>query len=204
MVFLGDCFDYSGDDATAKRLMNEAVAIHRALGDTSGLWGVLCNFAEIEFSSGNAERAVEIVQEIFEAAPNERNRLDLIMLVRSNLAGYLLALGRIDGAKEAAQTSLRESRSAGGRPHYTVNAVEHLAVAAAELGQFERAARLLGYADHWYEANAGFFRDSNEQRSGVRTRALLASALSVEDRDRMMREGAGWSDDKLEEEALAV
>ena len=97
--------------------MTEAAAMHRSLGDTSGLWGVLCNFAEIEFSRGNAERAVEMVQEIFDAAPRERNRLDLIMLTRSNLAGYLLALRRVDEAKEAAQTSLREIRSVGGRPH---------------------------------------------------------------------------------------
>ena len=43
-----------------------------------------------------------------------------------------------------------------------------------------------------------------EQRSSAQTRALLASALSDEDRDPLMREGAGWSEDKVAEEALAI
>ena len=80
MTFLGDCFAYGSDNDKASRLYTEAAAMHRSLGDTSGLWGVLCNFAEMEFSRGNAERAVEMVQEIFDAAPEERNRLDLLML----------------------------------------------------------------------------------------------------------------------------
>ena len=204
IAFLGDCADYSGDYETARRLLIEAVSMYRALGDSSGLWGVLCNFAEIEFANGNAERAVEMVQEIFAAAPKERNRLDLIMLARSNLAGYLLALGHVDEAREAAQTSLREIRSVGGRWHYAVSALEHLAVVAAELGQFDRAARLLGYGEHWYEVNVEYFRDFNERRSLARTGVLLASALSDEDRTRLMREGAGWSEDKAAEEALAI
>jgi tetratricopeptide (TPR) repeat protein len=178
--------------------------MYRALGDISGLWGVLCNSAEIEFSCGNAERSVEMVQEILASAPKERNRLDLIMLVRSNLAGYLLALGRTDDAKEAAQTSLRETRNVGGRPNYALNAFDHLAVVAAELGQFERSARLLGYADRWHVTHPEFFRDFNEQRSSAQTRTLLAAALSVERRDRLMREGSGWTEDKATEEALAI
>ena len=52
IAFLGDCSDYSGDYETSRRLLTEAAAMHRALGDTSGLWGVLCNFAEIEFCQG--------------------------------------------------------------------------------------------------------------------------------------------------------
>ena len=184
--------------------MTEAAAMQRALGDTSGLWGVLCNFAEIEFSHGKIERAVEMVQEMLEAAPKERNRIDLIMLTRANLAGYLLALSRVNEAKEAAQTSLRETRSVGGRSIYAVNAVDHLAVVAAELGQFDRAAQLLGYADHWYETNTEFFRDFNEQRSSVRTAHYLPPPCPTKTATRLMREGAGWSEDKMAEEALAI
>ena len=101
------------------------------------------------------------------------------------------------------QASGKHAASAGDRT-MLVNALDHLAVVAAELGQFERAAQLLGYADHWHETNTEFFRDLTEQRSCAQTRALLASALSDEDRDRLMREGAGWSEDKVAEEALAI
>ena len=47
--------------------------MHRALGDTSGLWSVLNNFAEMEFAHGNPERSVEMAQEILEAAASERH-----------------------------------------------------------------------------------------------------------------------------------
>ena len=77
------------------------------------------------------------------------------------------------------------------------------AVLAAEVGQCERSARLLGYADRWYETHTNY-RDLNEQRSCAQTRALLASALSAESRDPLMLEGAGWTEDKAAEEALAI
>ena len=113
-------------------------------------------------------------------------------------------MGRVDEAKEAAQTSLREIRRVGGRPNYELNAFDHLAVVAAELGQCERSARLLGYADHWHEMNPEFFRDLNEQKSSARTLTLLVSALPAETRARLMQEGAGWTEDKAAEEALAI
>ena len=81
---------------------------------------------------------------------------------------------------------------------------EHLAVVAAERRQFELAARLLGHLDHWYDTHTDFYRDLNEQKSCLRTRALLAAALSDKDRDRLMRQGAGWSEAKATEEALAI
>ena len=205
LCFLGTDFsDHPDDYEAARQFMTEAATMHRALGDTSGLWGVLNNFAEMEFAHGNPERSIEMAQEILEAAANERYRVDLMMLTRSNLAGYLLALQRIDEAEEAAKASIRETRSVGGRPNYIVCALEHLAVVAAERRQFELAARLLGYLDRWYETNTDFFRDLNEQKSCLRTRALLAAALSDKDRERLMREGAGWSEDKASEEGLAI
>ena len=127
-----------------------------------------------------------------------------MMLTRSNLAGYLLALQRIDEAEEAAKASIREIQSVGGRPNYIAWALEHLAVVAAERRQFELAARLLGHLDRWYDTHTDFYRDLNEQKSCLRTRALLAAALSDKERERLMSQGALWSEAKATEEALAI
>ena len=206
LCYLGTEYSHRPDayDETARQFMTDSATMHRALGDTSGLWGVLNNFAEMEFAHGNPERSIEMAKEVLDAAANELYGFDLGMITRSNLAGYLLALNRIDEAQEAAKASIRETRRVGGRPNYIACALEHLVVVAAERGQFERAARLLGYLDRWYEAHTDFFRDLNEQKSCLRARALLAAALSDKDRERFMRQGAGWSEDHASEEGLAI
>ena len=126
------------------------------------------------------------------------------MLTRSNLAGYLLALGEVDEAEQAAKESLRDERSVGGRSNYVAWTTHHMALIAAERGQFERAARLLGYLDAWYQASKEFHRDFNEQTSHDRASALVAGALAEEERTSLMAEGAAWTEDKAAEEALAI
>ena len=126
------------------------------------------------------------------------------MLTRSNLAGYLLALGEVDEAEQAAKESLRDERSVGGRSNYVAWTMHHMALVAAERGQFERAARLLGYLDAWSQASREFHRDLNEQTSHDRASALVSGALAEEERTSLMAEGAAWTEDKAAEEALKI
>ena len=87
------------------------------------------------------------------------------------LAGYLLALGQINEAAEAATESLQDIRSVGGRPNYVVCRLEHLTLVAAERGQFEQATRLLGYLEAWYAAKpASFVRAPSRRHTNERWR----------------------------------
>ena len=120
------------------------------------------------------------------------------------LAGYLLALGQINEAAEAATESLQDIRSVGGRPNYVVCTLEHLTLVAAERGQFEQATRLLGYLEAWYAANPGFFREGPEQASYERTLALLAASSPESERARLIAEGTAWTEEQAAEQALDV
>ena len=199
----GMCMEYAGDSVVGTQLLREAATMHRALGDRSGLLHALNNLAEREYGAGHAEQAVEIAREAVEIGMNNKDR-PAVMLTRSNLAGYLLALGEVDEAEQAAKESLRDERSVGGRSNYVAWTTHHLALIAAERGQFERAARLLGYLDAWYQASKEFHRDFNEQTSHDRASALVAAALAEEERTSLMAEGAAWTEDKAAEEALAI
>ena len=106
------------------QLLREAATMHRALGDRSGLLHALNNLAEREYGAGHAEQAVEIAREAVEIGMNNKDR-PAVMLTRSNLAGYLLALGEVDEAEQAAKESLRDERSVGGRSNYVAWTMHH-------------------------------------------------------------------------------
>jgi tetratricopeptide (TPR) repeat protein len=195
--------EYAGNPVVGRQLLRQAARIHRALYDRSGLLHALNNLAEGEYGAGHAERAVEIASEAIEIGMNNNDQ-PAVMLTRSNLAGYLLALGAVDEAERSAKESLRDERSVGGRPNYVAWTMHHLALVAAKRGQFERAARLLGYIDVWYQANKDPPRDFNEQTSHDCASALVAAALAEDERTRLMGEGAAWTEEEATEQALKI
>ena len=179
------------------------MSIHREICDRSGLLHALNNLAELEYRAGHVERAVELAREAVEIGITSQDRPG-VMLTRSNLAGYLLALGAVDEAGQAAKESLRDAHSVGGRSNYVAWTMHHLALVAAQRGQVERSARLLGYIEAWYQANKEFEREFNERVSHDRASALVVAALAERERARLMDEGASWTEEEATEQALKI
>ena len=94
-------------------------------------------------------------------------------LALSNLCSALVFLGdRLREAMAAAREAL-PLLSRGWGIHFVLDA---LALAAAERGRCEDAARLLGYTDHWYRTHDDD-RQANEARIAQRARELATVAL---------------------------
>ena len=182
--YLGECLDLTGTcmeyDRRFRWLGHSCCERRRQCIGRSATDPDCCTPSTISPSAsigaGHAEQAVEIAREAVEIGMNSKDR-PAVMLTRSNLAGYLLALGEVDEAEQAAKESLRDERSVGGRSNYVAWTMHHLALVAAERGQFERAARLLGYLDAWYQASKEFHRDFNEQTSHDRASALVVRGI---------------------------
>jgi predicted ATPase len=191
-----------GGDATAGReFIEAAVTMSRALGDSSGLRIILNSRAEVQFAMRDVEGAVATISEVIAEALRHNDRRTLAH-TRMNLAAYLLARGAIAEARVAALESLPDTRSLG-LSYDVTTVIEHLAVVAAEMGQVEQAARLLGYAVAWYDSK-GTTRQATEQVGYDRLTALLSEALPALTRSRLLAEGGAWTEDHAADEALRV
>ena len=115
-----------------------------------------------------------------------------------NLAGYLLSLGEVGEARGAAREALEIKRALETFARFAP-CVEHLGLVAAMEGDIDRAARMAGYGAACYHRE-GMEREPTEQATWTSLGQLFASQLSTAKRDRLMAEGAAWTDD----EAVAV
>ena len=157
--------------------------------------GTLLILGEIEFASGDREKALALARESKAAFVALEAPLE-VGAASSNLAAYAIAADAFDEAREAVAEALAQLRGVGSL--YLIIALEHRAVLAALTGNFEPAARLLGYTDGSY-ATLGLVREGTEKAGFERAHELLRERLGSEVLARAMRAGAQMS----EGEALA-
>ena len=155
----------------------------------------LLNLAELEFAAGNIEAARAAARQAKASYAN----LNSIYapLVLANLAAYAMAAGDLDEARSRLREALDLQHKGGGR---WLNAlIEHHALLAALLCDYQRAAQLAGYADALRTVR-GESRHHTERRQRERLSATLAAQCSKEEIEEGLALGARFT----QEEALAM
>jgi predicted ATPase len=192
---------FAGDVPAARTALTEAATISQALGDSYWLPVTLSNLAEVEFESGAVELAASLARDVVAEARAANNSWALAA-TQVNLASYLAVLGSPVEAAATAKAGLHMARSLG-LAEWILGGIETLALLAAGAEQEKRAARLLGYSAAAYAA-LGDERLATERSIYDRLCAGLGEALSASARERLMAEGAAWTEDQAVDEALTV
>jgi predicted ATPase len=189
------------DTARARDLFDEASELLRSCNDGWQLARLQLHRAEFLFAQGDADGALKCAREA-EAVFRERSGDGGLCISVLNAAAYLIALGRFEDAWNCAQEGL----DLGLRLDTSMPvawAIGHLARLAAETGDPERAARLLGYADEAYRVTASA-RESTEQSGYDRTLERIRITLPPERVTALMAEGAALEDAVAVSHARAV
>ncbi|HVA33398.1 MAG TPA: hypothetical protein VNG31_04570, partial [Candidatus Baltobacteraceae bacterium] len=187
-------------DFVAKRaVLEESLALIRKHGNDRQTGNMLTWISDLEFSAGNERRALEYGREAVRLAESCGSN-ELYANTTNNFASYACALGEWDVARQAASEALRISRKTS---HYEglTFAVQAFAFLAAEFGDYERAAALIGFCDaRCGVLHVGRQADQSEDIIYRRLMAMLVEALDRETLEARMREGAAMN----EEEAAAL
>lgn len=192
-----------GDLTGARKYYADALAIFNANGAERLAAAVATNLAEAEFRGGDPAAALRLA-----SAALETNRTNIftyrVAFLMSNMAAYLVALGRYDEARLKAREALEMARDV----HYDVAALwamQHLAAGAAlePHHERERAARVLGYVDARL-ATLETHREYTEQREYDMALSALREALGADRVVTLMDEGRGWNEDQATAEATLL
>ena len=184
----------------ARRSYTEALALTLRFGSAVGATSMRHNLAELELLLGNTERALELATAATDGARRMHfSRFESISL--TNVAACSLALGDVDGARQAAHDALELAQ--GAYPWGSIVAVQHLATVAALRGEAQPAARLRGYVDAWYRAK-GCEPDVAEARGYETLMVALRERLSESQIDGLSAEGAMLSEEQATLEALEL
>ncbi|MGC2361917.1 MAG: helix-turn-helix domain-containing protein [Candidatus Cybelea sp.] len=184
----------------ARRSYTEALALTLRFGSAVGATSMRHNLAELELLLGNTERALELATAAADGARRMHfSRFESISL--TNVAACSLALGDVDGARQAAHDALELAQ--GAYPWGSIVAVQHLATVAALRGEVQPAARLRGYVDAWYRAK-GCEPDVAEARGYEMLMVALRERLSESQIDGLSAEGAMLSEQQATLEALEL
>ncbi|HXW77580.1 MAG TPA: tetratricopeptide repeat protein, partial [Candidatus Eremiobacteraceae bacterium] len=186
---------FAGKTDEARVFYAEALSIARAIGNDRLRINVLGNLGEIEFSLGNAERALELGRETL-SIPGTG------YIALNNLAEYLAYLGQFDEARSTARKALQVARDAQVSAHTAIS-IQVLAHVAMVNRDGRLAARLFGYSDATFR-RMEVALEPTETTIRDAVLAGLQSALRPDELSRMINEGAALSEDQAVEEALRV
>ena len=186
---------FANDPAGCRALLQQTLAMARSLGYQKQIEVATLNLAEQEFDEGNVAGAIKCI-EVTVASCLESGNLRTLCGARTNLAGYLLAVGETDRAAVEAREALRlalviEDEMVG------LWCIEHLALVAARRHILGVAERLVQYGDAQY---AKFGTD----RAGVEkaTREALSAFIMTSKLD--FSDVAKWDFQTASETALAI
>lgn len=176
----------TGDFASARTCFTGAAEAARSMKDTIGEAYFLRDLAELEYLSGETDRAIEIVREVVR---RDRHIPEAV----GNLAVYLVAKGDLPEARIAAEQALELAREAG---TYPVMVALHLWVLLGALdGRCAAAARLLGFVDAFY-ATSGQLQQPSMLEGRERIMTVLEAALSPADIEACTKEGASLNEEQ--------
>ena len=185
---MGLARSFVGDMAGARPLIEESMALMRAIGDERGMASGDITLAEIRYAMGEVDGAVKALRDLIDSGRANRRQMTVAL---GNMTAYLLAQNRIVEARFALIEGLREARAVG-HAASLARLVEHAALIAALAGDLSRAARLLGYGAAFY-AKGEASREYTEDVTLARADALIAAGLAAEDRALEAAVGARWS-----------
>ena len=187
-------------DFPAKRaVLEESLALIREHGNERQIASMLTWRSDLEFSAGDLQAALEFGRESVPWARASGSN-ELVATALGNIANYACAAGEWDTARQYATETVSVSRKT---RHYqgVTFGVQALAIVATEEGDYERAARLIGFCDvRCAVLHAGRQADQSEDllyRSLLKT---LRERLGDDGLARAMSAGSNLN----EEEAVAL
>ncbi len=187
----------AGEASAGMQAFSQLRALHQSLGNDRGVWSATANLAEIEHWRGETQRAITFSREALALAGRLRKR-NAEIHIRQNLTGYLIAVDDLPGARAEGERVLRYcGKNDPSDPHVPVT-LEHLALAYARDGEFERAARLEGYVEKRLR-EIGYGREFTERATQEPLLALLRERFADRERSALFAVGADLS----AEEAIA-
>jgi predicted ATPase/DNA-binding winged helix-turn-helix (wHTH) protein len=196
MVKQGDARFRLDKLASALAAYEEAMRLTRMTGHWYGLMNGGSNMAQLLFHLGQRDRALAQLREIqAELLPGRSTPLV------ATLAAHLLIAGESAEAHDALREAVTFARAIGLRGALGW-AAEVLALMLAEKGETTQAARLAGYARAVHPSVAtrtGSYRTVFDRLDEVLTERLAAPV-----RERLLAEGAAWSDQQAGEAAAAA
>jgi tetratricopeptide (TPR) repeat protein len=187
---LGYLFQNRGDFALARTATLEVLQLASDIGDERGSALATMNLAETDFALGEIDDAVA-------RASSNLEREDLLCkgsehraAQESNLAAYLVALGRYDEARSMALASIEDSDT-----NYLAIPLQHLTAVIAP-SHPQRAARLLGYVEKVF-ALTPFSRQITEQYTYNCIISTLRQTMEDDEIARLGRDGSAMSEDQI-------
>ncbi len=196
----------AGDVAGSRPLYAQALAVLEPIGAERSLSNVTVNLAGAEFRGGDADAALRLASgalEKYRALNNPRE-----VLVICNIAAYLVALSRLDEARDQAWKGLNLALERQMDVQVTW-ALQHLAAIAAlryrdgdkrAVNARRRAARILGFVDGRLVA-LDTTRKYTEQHEYAALLTMLREALGTDQLAALLGEGESWSIHEVLEEA---
>jgi predicted ATPase/class 3 adenylate cyclase len=175
-----------GDLPGARALLQESIDLAHAIGEPDRESTALGNLGVLEVHDNHPERATELLEQAL-AIDVRLGRTWASAVVRANLAGALLRAGRVPEA----YGSLREHAAgmlAFGDIELTIDVIELLAAAFAQLGDPPRAAWLLGSAEALRE-QAGMPRTVPDRELMAEFTGAARAAVSAEVWDEQYQAG---------------
>jgi DNA-binding SARP family transcriptional activator/tetratricopeptide (TPR) repeat protein len=140
-VSLGKCLQQSGNPAEGVPLLERSLELARQAGDLAVLLRALVDLSEAhEEATGDYRRAEQLMREGLELARRAGHRQQVAWM-ESNLADYLVDLGRLGEAEELTHSGLGEARHIGEprRIALTLPTVSFLALVHGDLAEAQRS-----------------------------------------------------------------
>jgi hypothetical protein len=201
LLTFGVLRDFEGNLVAGRQRLNEAADMFESIQDHFGTRYALICLAENAFHSGRIETALSTIRDVIHLA-SQQNHRHTLCLARMNLAAYLLLIGRVDEAREVAKKGLDDSRALG-LSAYTHILLEHLALAAALSGLFDKATRILGFTDS-RRAAMRTAREDTENKIYQRLTSLLSVAITSDVRRALTLEGTQMTESQVIDEAMSL
>lgn len=199
---------FRNDLEAARRLYREVLTLCKASECDSQVAVATYCLAEVEFQAGDIETALRLGREAAEVL--RANSGFSLASVLSNCSAYLIALTRLEEARNYAREAIVLAREAGFDFAVTL-ALQHLAATAtlrAHAGDadllldLQRAAYLLGFVNVRF-SDPGWARQYTEQQEYDRILPVLRTALGAA-LDEHVNEGKQWSQDQAVAVALNI
>lgn len=192
-----------GHVSEARPIYEQSLSISRSLGDDRTAAHVLNNLAEATYHTGDIDGALRLAAESIEFGTAARMEGNLVSTY-GNMCMYELARGNTDAALTHARKALELARNVQNWSAIGMYSL-HFSVVAAAHGEFEEAARLLGYFLPAMRQTYGSATiEETEHRAYDRIMQVLHETLGAERVSHLMSEGAVFTRDELVERMLAV
>ncbi len=191
----------SSDPPAARQAFEHLRSLHKSLGNMRGESAATISLAELEHARGETRRAIALASEALSMAQRLQDTASQVH-VNMNLTAYLLAVDDHAAARIAGHSALQLFAKSDPYHTHVVLTLEHLALACALKGDFERAARLEGYADNALRA-IGAERERTETITHERLAVLLKEHFSAVELRALLAAGAALMPGEAIAEGLA-